>query len=218
VNVHSGSGIPMLDDGQNGDLKAQDGIYTAVLKDLASKPGTYYFMVVATGQTSNGNSFRRERLIHINIQTKVDTTTQFTQVLIEAVAGGERGFSRFRVYVRPQDALGNLLGPGFASLVNIRSSLARPITTEVQDDLVGGYYQVFEYDPNSGTPIIEIEVDNKSLPSQIVGPEVGAGSFWKWLYMTCPWLARFLASCRNTNLLLLFLILLLILLIIIRLL
>lgn len=215
VNVHTGSGIPMLDDGQNGDLKAQDAIYTAALEGMATKPGTYYFMVVATGKTSNGNSFRRERLIHINIQTNVDVTLQFTQVSIEAVAGGEKGLSRFRVYVQPQDAMGNLLGPGFASLVAIRSSLGRPITTEVLDDLVGGYYRVFEYDPNSGTPVIEIAVGDKSLPPQIVGPEADASGFWKWLYSTFPRLARFLASCRNTNLLLL-LILLLILVMIFR--
>lgn len=213
ITAHPGNGFPMLDDGQNADLKAQDGIYTAVLEGLAVKPGTDFLLVVATGQTSNGTAFRRECLVHLPIATAVDTTLQYTQVRIEAVTGVTPGLRRFRVVVRPQDALGNLLGPGFASVIKIQSVPAAPLTAEVQDDLVGGYFRDFEYDPSSIPPVVEIAVGEASLPPQVVGPALGVGSVWRKLYAIFPWLPACLASGRCMGLLLMLILLLLLILV-----
>jgi len=48
--------IPMRDDGTNGDVKANDGIYTARFAD-SIREGTYAFRFTATGVTGDGVTF-----------------------------------------------------------------------------------------------------------------------------------------------------------------
>ena len=152
------------------------------------------FMIVATGQTSGGNQFRRERLVHINIATAVDSTLRFTQFRIEPLTGGVAGLTRFRAFVRPQDALGNLLGPGFAGTIKIEAPGAVALTPQVQDDLVGGYFHDFQFNPATTSPVVQVSVGDATLPPQIVGPHLGLGGFWKAIYDAFPWLASGLCA------------------------
>ena len=113
-------GIDMTDDGLDGDPRAQDGVYTVDLGPVTTKTDTYAFKVVATGTTSGGNAFRRERTIHINIQPRLDFTLQFTQVDVSFIPGSVvEGRQRFKASIRPQDHLGNLWGPGHGDQVKI---------------------------------------------------------------------------------------------------
>lgn len=169
--VFPADGLDMLDNGQNGDIQAHDGVYTAVLSGVAIKPDTYAFTVVATGTTSGGHAFRRERTIHLNIQPRIDLTFEFTQVSLTFLEGDfGPGIRRFKALIRPQDPLGNLLGPGHAAGIKISSSLARPLTG-VMDDLIGGYYRTFELVEGTGVPLVDFEIQGKPLPTQMLPPE-----------------------------------------------
>jgi hypothetical protein len=178
ANVFPADGADMHDDGQNGDIRAQDGVYTAVLEDVAVKPDTYAFTVVATGNTAGGSSFRRERTIHLNIQTRIDFSLEFTNVNLSVIEGDfGAGLGRFQAYIRPQDNLGNLWGPGHAAEVSIQSAGARAVTPVV-DDLNGGYYRIFEFAEGAGFPLVDFEIQGQSIPTQIFTPP-GAGFFTK---------------------------------------
>lgn len=166
--VFPADGIDMTDDGLGGDPRAQDGIYTADLGQVTTKTDTYAFKVVATGTTSGGTPFRRERTIHVNVQPQIDFTLQFTQVDISFIPGSVvPGRRRFKASIRPQDRLGNLWGPGHGEAVRITCAGARPITP-VEDDLNGRYTRIFEIAEGSPAPLVEFEIDGRSVPPQIV--------------------------------------------------
>lgn len=175
--------VDMHDDGQDGDVRGQDGVYTAVLDDLAIRPGVYSFTIVATGATGatgGGDAFRREQVIHFNVQTRIDTSLDFTQVVIESLGTegggpfGIGGLQQFRAYIRPEDHLGNIWGPGHAHEVVIESTGAHPIGPVI-DDLEGGYYRDFEYDAFAGTPTVDFEVGGETIPPQVVRPDGRVG-------------------------------------------
>jgi hypothetical protein len=160
--------VELHDDGQDGDVRAHDGVYTAVLEGLTARPGIYTFSFVATGTTRGGNAFRREHMVHVNVRTRVDFTFEFTKVAIEYLAGegGLFGGSRqFRAYVRPEDRFGNIWGPGRGKDVVIDSRGARAVT-DVVDDLSGGYSRVFEQDATSPSPVVDISVEGRAFPAQ----------------------------------------------------
>jgi hypothetical protein len=170
------SPVAMRDDGQGSDVQAHDGIYTAAFDDLTARPGIFSFTVVASGTTRGGHPFRREQVVHLTVHTRVDTTLNFTFILIDHIGGrtgglfGIGGKRTFRAYIRPQDHLGNFLGPGYGREISIESSGARAVTPVV-DDLSGGYYRVFEYDDGlTGRPTVEFEVGGEALPPQALEP------------------------------------------------
>jgi hypothetical protein len=160
--------VDLHDDGGNGDVRAHDGVYTAVLDGLTTRPGIYSFSFVATGTTSGGNAFRREHMVHVNVRTRVDFTFEFTKVAIEYLTGEGGpfgGLRRFRAYVRPEDRFGNIWGPGRGKDVVIDSRGARAVS-DVVDDLAGGYYRVFEQDATSPPPAVDISVQGTAFPAQ----------------------------------------------------
>lgn len=172
-NPALGAGVALRDDGLDGDLRAQDGIYSVALDDLLARPGIHTFTVIATGTTGGGQAFRREQVIHINVRTRIDFTLDFTRVVItslpsEGVFGGLR---RFRAYVQPQDHLGNIWGPGHLKEIKIESPGANPLAPAV-DDLNGGYYRDFEYDPTTGRPTVDVDIGGQPIPPQAVPPDL----------------------------------------------
>ncbi len=170
-NIFGGAGEEMRDDGLGADVRAQDGVYTTVLEDVAIKPDTYELTVIASGATSNGNAFRRERTIHMNIQPRIDLTLAHTNITLASLDDSfGAGIRRFRAFVQPQDHLGNFWGPGHEADVNISASAASPVTAVI-DDLNGGYYRTFEYSSSSSQPPqVHVDIKGESLPTQIVTP------------------------------------------------
>jgi hypothetical protein len=171
-------GIAMHDDGKDGDARAGDGIYTAVLTGMTTKTGTYTFTIEATGGTRHQNKFRREAQVQHYLTPRIKIDPKFTMIALQAVEGGEGRLKRFRAFVKPQDHLGNLLGPGFDRAIVIECSNARAISKGVEEDLNGGYFRTFEYDGRAVAPVVKAAVQGESLPEEILatgGGETGGG-------------------------------------------
>jgi hypothetical protein len=130
----------LYDDGTNGDLKADDRVYTTKVS-LTRTPGTYVFDIIAQGTTKTGQSFRRQKLVQKYLRIKPDEKS--TIVKLESLAADSQGIRSYRVTVFPRDGLGNYLGPGFADQIYFSIRGSRLIGT-VQDHLNGGYSQKYE--------------------------------------------------------------------------
>ena len=166
----TGGDILLLDDGQGADRWAGDGIYTARLDGVMVRPGIYRFDVVATGSTEAGNSFRRQRVVQHYVSTRIDPVTT-PAALVRLNADGNTAI--YRAFVKPQDSLGNLLGPGFASDVEIRSPFGVPLN-ELTDDLEGGYSQDFVI-AAGGLPMVEVNIGEVTLPPVLGLPGSATG-------------------------------------------
>lgn len=170
--VVTGGGIAMHDDGKDGDVRAGDGIYSAVFTGT-TKPGSYRFSIDAEGRTRHQSLYRRETEVQRYLTPRIEIDPRFTKLLVQAIPGGEGRLKRFRAIVRPQDRLGNLLGPGFDRAVAIECSNARAMTKGVEEDLEGGYFRDFEFDARSGAPIVKASVRGESLPEEILAAAGG---------------------------------------------
>lgn len=158
------TGIELHDDGQHGDLRANDGIYTVVLDGKLEKTGTYRFMVEADGDTRHQNKFRRETEKQFYVTPRIEIDPQFTKLVLQRVEGGEgKSFRRFKATVTPQDRFGNLMGPGFERAIRIESSNGRALMKDVDDDLNGNYSRTFEYDVRGAAPIVRGSVNGQPL-------------------------------------------------------
>ncbi len=171
-------GVPLRDDGKDGDRRAGDGIYSAVLAGITGSPGTYEFDVVAEGATSAGTAFRRQQIVQHYVSIRPDVTFAFTDASFVQLARIPPGFevspgvSFYQAYIRPEDHLGNLLGPGYANDVVIESSIGTPVTP-VTDDLEGGYTRLFTVADGAGTPVAEFELGDLTFPPVAAGPVLG---------------------------------------------
>jgi hypothetical protein len=172
--AYPGAGLPMRDDGQGGDLRANDGVYTAALEGLLGEAGNYSFFVTATGKTSGQNGYRREFEAHRHVETRVELLLETTAVRLEPIPGGD-GRRRFRAVVTPKDRFGNLLGPGYGREISIRSSLGRALSAEPEDDLEGNYVREFEVDAAAPAPVVEFLVRGRKLPEQLAPGGKGVG-------------------------------------------
>jgi hypothetical protein len=126
--------IPLYDDGTHGDLKPNDGVYSNQF--TTSKEGVYSFRFRASGTTRKGNGFQRDRILQEHVSVKA----------LPRLAGIELrrlGAGRVEILAKPQDALGNLLGPGHASRISLKSPAGR-FAGPLQDALDGSYRQVLE--------------------------------------------------------------------------
>jgi len=127
------------DDGTNGDLKANDRIYTSIVSSTRI-PGTYIFDIIAEGITASGQKFRREKVIQKYLRVKPEEA--YTIVKLKLMELDIPGVREYQVTITPRDALKNYLGPGFADQISFFIKGARFVET-VQDHLNGSYSQRF---------------------------------------------------------------------------
>lgn len=125
------------DDGTNGDLKANDLIYTSIVS-LTRLPGTYILDITAVGTTGAGQPFRRELVIQKYLLVKPEQES--TIFKLEQLDADSRSY---QVTVFPRDGLGNYLGPGFGEQIHFSIRGARLVGT-IRDHLNGGYSQRFQ--------------------------------------------------------------------------
>ncbi len=130
----------LLDRGTNGDLKADDRIYTAVIHNTRV-PGTYTFDIQAEGSTASGQQFRRQKVIQKYLGVKV--SEEHTQIKLEETEGDRQEVREFRVSIFPRDVQGNYLGPGFADRIRFFIKDAA-FLEPVRDHLDGHYSQHFQ--------------------------------------------------------------------------
>jgi hypothetical protein len=144
----------LYDDGTNGDLKANDRIYTSIIS-LTRLPGTYILDITANGLTGDGQPFRREKVIQKYLLVKPEEKS--TIVKLEQLDENSPGSRTYRVTVFPRDGLGNYLGPGFGDQIRFSIRGARIVNT-IQDHLNGGYSQQFQLPLSGADQKIMIQV------------------------------------------------------------
>jgi hypothetical protein len=162
--------VPLRDDGRAPDRQAGDGIYTGTYPGL-NLQGLYKFKIVATGKTSGGHDYQRETEVNRFVLAALTV-----QLLLGSMSAGDvrlspfmpddlrkklavptpRGATRRMVTLRPVDAGGHLLGPGYLDQFKFTATGAQILGGF--DQLNGEYSVVFEY-PEGTRPTTVITLD-----------------------------------------------------------
>jgi hypothetical protein len=168
--------VQLHDDGTNGDVTANDGVYTLQFQNTEYE-GSYVFRFNASGTTLGGNGFSRTKASAEYVRVEVEPAS--SQTGSEQIA--QNGSIITQVYyVVPRDQFGGYMGPGRLSHVEFSISGAQAIGN-VLDFNNGMYGQVVQYDSNNGDPNVVPVVQGK--PIGVGGPT--PGNFWE-LY--CLWI------------------------------
>lgn len=140
--------VKLYDNGQNGDRKVGDGIYTNIMTGTLI-PGNYQFRFQLTGSSLCGRVKRTElNSTYISVGSISDANS-----IVRAFAVTDRIYN---ITVRPADNYGNLLGPGFDYQVQILSSSGNLIGP-VRDRFDGSYDQVIAINEDPD-PTITVQV------------------------------------------------------------
>jgi uncharacterized protein Smg (DUF494 family) len=153
VNAKSTSKIRLYDDGEHGDIKAGDGIYSGIFA-ATQIPGNYEFRLHILTPSPCGKVARTEATSTL---VSINTFNPRTSV-IQAVHLGEDSYV---ITVRPADDYGNLLGPGNERFVKIFTTSGE-LSGTVIDQFDGSYKQHLQVKPGDN-PRITIQVKGKQL-------------------------------------------------------
>jgi hypothetical protein len=163
----------LADAGTNGDDTAGDGIFSRTLL-TPHIPGHYKLHLRIVGHTLDGQRFIRE-----------ETHSVFAQIgLIDPGRSGVRlvaADGRSYVTFQPRDAGGNLLGPGYASLTQVRAGT----TLLPVEDLLDGRYRAplpAGFDP---VQPVKIGVSGQTFFNNTVSPPslLERVPLWLWLLL-----------------------------------
>ena len=193
-----GPKIVLHDDGANGDLKANDGIYTGC---FVSPPyeGSYTFVFRSRGANSDDINFDRTETLSEYVafgaspeETEVDVTSSVANIEEKTVTA--------TISVTPRDTFGNRLGPLRGGMINIRAdagSFRRDSAGKLlYDDPKNGSYIFTLVYPMDETPVITVTVGDviteekkeltyvpppppprKLMPSLHLGAAIPVGTF-----------------------------------------
>lgn len=130
----------LFDDGTNGDVVANDGVYTNTFSDTL-KEGVYSFRFKASGPTRHGNFFNRERSIHeyLGVRTVAEA------VDVAAVLLSLNDIKGYDFSLTPKDLIGNFVGPGFVGNIDLRTNVGQ-FEGALRDNLDGSYTQTLLLD------------------------------------------------------------------------
>ncbi len=104
--------LTLYDDGTNGDVAANDGVYTNTFSDTR-REGNYSFYFQAAGASRFGNPFNREDFIQKHLAVR-----PFAEAIgVDAVFLGMDIVKLYDFSVIPKDVLGNFMGPGRAAQI-----------------------------------------------------------------------------------------------------
>lgn len=135
--------ITLHDDGQDGDLRAGDGTYSAKLSLTNTKiAGTYKFTINAKSAPNSTLKFQREAIITAQIDiAQVEPTESIVRLSkTEAKPDGTR---IFEILVIGIDKYGNTLWPGFPSDISIRTDKGH-LLGKIMDNEDTSYSQMLE--------------------------------------------------------------------------
>jgi hypothetical protein len=142
----------MYDDGTHGDEEANDGVYTTIFNG-ANKEGTYSFSFHASGQTSGGLRFQRQKVAQKYLPVRPSPPD--IQIDIMKIDPTVDLIRQYHFKVIPMDHLGNFVGPGRARGVRLQSSHGSFAGT-MTDNLDGSYAQVLQLP--EGVDVDEVEI------------------------------------------------------------
>jgi hypothetical protein len=156
--------VELWDDGAHGDGLADDGDFANSYLDTDVE-GTYTFRFYVQGRLPDGSSFTRVRTISRWVGVAIDTAS--TKLSQSQVASPVQGMAATQITVKPQDALGNLLGPFRTKEFKITVAGGK-LATPLEDLLDGRYNQVIVY--KRGTkPKVTVTIGGQRFKPIVIG-------------------------------------------------
>ncbi len=149
--------IVLRDDGTNGDLRPNDGIYSGRFANTTT-PGLYRVFITMDWNTPQTGVVKRKEKIERDVRLLPDPAS--TQVTTQPIAASP---GAFQVTVTPRDRFGNYIAPGFGSVIRVTPT-AGFVAGPPVDQLNGTY--VFRIDgvPAGTTPGIGVIADGVNIP------------------------------------------------------
>jgi hypothetical protein len=134
-----------------------------------TQPGTYQFLVAASGQDEKGNSFTRQQ----NWQTVVTPLPDAASTLVSISYQVVSGQMQASVWLSAQDEHSNvyLVDPQHSAGIQVRPSGGATASGPLKWNLDASYTQVFTY-PLTATPTIEIVAGGASV-AKMTPPDFG---------------------------------------------
>ncbi len=162
----------LLDDGDpnHGDLKANDGVYSAKVTDT-SRPGLYRFTV--TMDWTNPTTGQIRRVQTLEREVKVNPTPESSSV---AVSKGSLP-GEWLLTVTPRDGFGNYVGPGYASAFNVQVAGGGNATVPPKDAVQTGTYSIqLTGVPSGADPTVTISVTGSQIRNCKLSACAGGGT------------------------------------------
>ncbi|MBC7982811.1 MAG: VWA domain-containing protein [Candidatus Obscuribacterales bacterium] len=154
----SDSGLKMFDDATNGDVTANDGVYT-LRYAVTQTEGTYRFRFNAAGTTAGSNAFTRTKrqAEYVRVNVSPEHTPLDTRVLAQSGT-----LVTMEYHVTPRDRFGGYLGPGKLDEVKFIVSGAQ-LLGGVRDYNNGIYAQIIRYDSKTDKPNVVPVVQDQPI-------------------------------------------------------
>jgi hypothetical protein len=144
----------LRDDGntsQDGDVKANDGTYSAMFADT-TVPGLYRFKVSMDWNNATTGPIHREEMLQIQVQVNPSPAASVVNVVKGTAAGV------WSVNVTPVDKFGNYLGPGYVSAFQVQTSAGSVSGPPTDANQTGAYSISLTGVPVGIDPVVSIKV------------------------------------------------------------
>jgi hypothetical protein len=150
---------PLLDNGNsaNGDVKKDDGIYTATISDT-SMPGLYKLTITLDWDVPQTGKIHRVETLQREIKVTVDPVKS----VVSATKTGTPG--QWTLKVDPMDKFGNFLGPGFTNAFKVNVTGGGTVSGPPVDARQTGAYNItLNGVPAGADPTVSITVDGHQI-------------------------------------------------------
>jgi len=135
-----------------------------------TQPGTYQFLVSATGQDHRGNMFTRQQIWQTVVSPQPDAASSLVSITYQVVANGMQA----TLQVWPRDRFGNVLlvDPAISRAIQILLRGGAEASGRLRWNLDGSYTQLFTY-PLTATPTITVTAGGNNVIGTIKPPDFG---------------------------------------------
>jgi hypothetical protein len=132
------------------------------------QPGTYQFLVSATGKDNKGNLFTRQQTWSTVVTVLPDAASTVVSITYQVVSGQMQA----TLQVWPQDRFGNvvLVDPAVSQAIKVLLAGGAVASGPLKWNLDSSYIQIFIY-PLTATPVIGISINGNTIIPSIIPPE-----------------------------------------------
>lgn len=171
-------GTKLLDDGTQGDLLADDGIYSLSFANTDLE-GSYNFRFFALGATDDGVKFGRMRATSQYVGIEPDEVSTAIDVQAGPMIGEQ---ASQLIFFLPRDAQGNYTGPGYN--YKFKTSVSGGGLYGGIIDMQNGYYlQAVLYNPQGPDPVVTISTTDGGFETTVGEPATTDNSNWVIKYL-----------------------------------
>jgi len=153
--------------GRSLQLDKKTGTYRTTFP-ATSQPGTYQFLVSATGTDDHGNIFMRQQMWQTVVSPQPDASSSLISITYQVVANQMQA----TLQIWPLDRFHNVLlvDPAFSRAIQVLVAGGAEASGPLRWNLNGSYTQVFTY-PVTVTPTITIKAGGQNVIGTITPPD-----------------------------------------------